>query len=104
MRLRETFREAWRNINSGMSQFLSTLFILTCVIATCAGMDGRQVLGIEQEARTYRSSLSNVYLIKAEQRIDPAACLALPQNTGIEAAGGQKMVETPGLALLRSYQ
>ena len=102
MRLRETFREAWRNINSRMSQFLSTLFILTCVIATCAGIDGRQVMSIEQKARTYRSSLSNVYVIKAEQQIEPAACQALPQNTGIEAAGGLRKATPIRLTLSKA--
>ncbi|KFF31366.1 hypothetical protein [Bifidobacterium bombi] len=85
MRLRDSAGEAFRNVTTGMTRPVTLIVMLSCVILACAGLDMRQVWGIEQQADAYRSSLSNAYFIKPKARwilAHAARCAAVPPCRG----------------------
>lgn len=102
MRLRDSAGEAFRNVTTGMTRPVTLIVMLSCVILACAGLDMRQVWGIEQQADAYRSSLSNAYFIKAEGQVDPRSCGSMRSGSAVQGAGALRKVDPLRFALAQN--
>ncbi|MCL2595245.1 MAG: hypothetical protein FWD83_06965 [Promicromonosporaceae bacterium] len=101
-RLREVFREAYRNVATGTARPLIALFAFALVVGAAGFAQARGVVGVAQDALTWQQQGSAVQIITFENQIDGRQCDALASLPGIGAAGAVRQIDSVRLAALPS--
>lgn len=96
--MRWVLGEAGRNITSGTTHALRYALALAVLLATLAAADAATVDAALHRAEEYRASGANVVVLQAPGMVDGAACDALGDLPGVEAAGAIRSVPEPVVA------
>ena len=102
IKVRELFREAWRNTDRGVTRPLLAALLFMVMIG---GFSIAQILGIVQigkDAQEWRTVGASTQIVNYPQGIDGARCDALLSVTGVVAAGAVRKGENVTLAALPS--
>ncbi|MDO5676339.1 MAG: hypothetical protein Q4G35_02390 [Propionibacteriaceae bacterium] len=93
MRITAICREAWRDIITGTTGTVVFGTLLSIIIAGLTFLDLTTITGLNHQAQQYRSSMASVTVLQAPGRIDGAACEALNQLPGAQAAAVRPALE-----------
>lgn len=87
MRTRAIWREAWANIRSGTTRAVMFSLFVSAAMLILIAADLTQVHRTTQAAESYQSAGASIVVLAAPESIDPHACEALNEVSGIRAAG-----------------
>lgn len=96
--MRWVLGEARRNITSGTTHALRYALALAVVVATLAAAEATTIDAALNRAAEYRASGANVLMLQAPGLVDGAACDAIGDLPGVEAAGAIRAEPTPIVA------
>ena len=101
-RMREVFREGWRNLVSGTTRPLLALIAFAIVVGAVGVAQARGLVGVAQDALQWQRQGSAVQIITSEGQIDGRVCDALSGIPGIQASGAVRSATAVRIAVLPS--
>lgn len=99
IRLREVWREAWRNVSTGATRALLGIAVFVVAIGAIGWFQASSVAGVAREAQSFREAGATVQVIALAGRIDGAQCDALSSYPGIAASGAVRPSDDVRLAV-----
>lgn len=98
IRLREVWREAWRNVSTGATRALLGIGVFVVAIGAIGWFQASSVAGVAREAESFREAGATVQVVALAGRIDGAQCDALSSYPGIAASGAVRSSDEVRLA------
>ena len=99
IRLREVWREAWRNVSTGATRALLGIGVFVVAIGAIGWFVASSVADVAREAQSFREAGATVQVVALTGRIDGAQCDALSSYPGIAASGAVRSTDDARLAV-----